>query len=68
MQATLCVGSRIEVAAAARANTEERRDFNVQEIRQGDSVELHPGDTAKLFSIEILDLPPTCSRSQLPGD
>jgi deoxycytidine triphosphate deaminase len=54
---TLRVGSRIEVAAAARANTEERRDFNVQEIRQGDSVELHPGDTAKLFSIEILDLP-----------
>ena len=51
------MGQHVEVAAAARANTELRRDFNVQEIRQGEFLELHPGDTAKLYSIEILHLP-----------
>jgi deoxycytidine triphosphate deaminase len=54
---TLRLGHRVEVAAAARANNEERRDFNIQEICNGQSVDLHPGDTAKLYSIELLDLP-----------
>lgn len=54
---TLRLGHKIEVARSCAANKEERRDFTVQDLKVGDSFDLQPGDTAKLFSIEILHLP-----------
>src|SRR4030095_11707407 len=54
---TLRLGNKVEIAAAARANREETRNFHVQDLIVGQSIELQPGDTAKLYSIEILDLP-----------
>jgi deoxycytidine triphosphate deaminase len=54
---TLRLGQRVEIAEAVRANSEHRRDFQVRDIAAGDTLDLNPGDTAKLYSIEILDLP-----------
>lgn len=54
---TLRIGDRVEIAHASKANIDERRDFLVRDLRPGEYVELSPGDTAKLYSIEILDLP-----------
>ena len=54
---TLRLGGHVEIAYANRAASDERRDFVVQDLRQGDSLALNPGDTAKLYSIEILDIP-----------
>lgn len=56
---TLRLGDRIEVASASKANLEERRDFVVQDLKEGDYFDLMPGDTAKLFSFEHLNLPDT---------
>jgi len=54
---TVRLGDRVEVARANRANTEDRRDFVLQDLRQGDHLDLSPGDTAKLYSLEHLVLP-----------
>jgi deoxycytidine triphosphate deaminase len=51
------LGNRVEVARASKANADERRDFVVQDLNSGDYLELNPGDTAKLFSLEHLVLP-----------
>lgn len=54
---TLRLGSRIEVASASKANQDARRDFAIQDLIDGEYFELKPGDTAKLYSNEILRLP-----------
>lgn len=50
-------GDRAEIARANRANTEDRRDFVLVDLQQGDHLELNPGDTAKLYSMEHFVLP-----------
>ena len=54
---TLRIGDRVELAHADNANTEEERRFERIDLIKGQSVDLRPGDTAKLYSIEFLDLP-----------
>lgn len=54
---TLRLGDKVELALCSDSNQEERRDFVVHDLKHGDHLDLNPGDTAKLFSIEILDLP-----------
>ena len=54
---TLRLGNKVEVASAARANEEHRRDFAVRDLTNGEYMDLEPGDTAKLYSIEILSMP-----------
>ena len=53
----LRIGGRIERAEFMRANVEADRVFVRHDIHAGQSLELRPGDTAKLFAIEILDVP-----------
>jgi deoxycytidine triphosphate deaminase len=55
---TMRVGIRIEVARANKANAEDRRDFVLVDLNEGQSLELNPGDTAKIFSLEQFRLPP----------
>ena len=54
---TLRLGTKVEIASASRANVEEERDFAVKDLHAGDHFDLNPGDTAKLYSIEMLRLP-----------
>jgi deoxycytidine triphosphate deaminase len=54
---TLRIGARIEVADFARANVEDRRIFVRHDLHAGEHIDVRPGDTAKLYAIEILDLP-----------
>jgi deoxycytidine triphosphate deaminase len=54
---TLRIGDRIEIAHATAANIEEERYFKRIDLSPTSSVELRPGDTAKLYSIEVLNLP-----------
>ncbi len=54
---TLRLGTKVEIASASRANAEEGRDFAVRDLHTGDHFDLMPGDTAKLYSTEMLRLP-----------
>jgi deoxycytidine triphosphate deaminase len=54
---TLRLGTKVEIASASRANVEEGRDFAVKDLHDGDHFDLNPGDTAKLYSIEMLRIP-----------
>jgi deoxycytidine triphosphate deaminase len=54
---TMRVGTRVEVARANKANVEDRRDFVVFDLNDGESFELNPGDTVKLFSLEHFQIP-----------
>jgi deoxycytidine triphosphate deaminase len=54
---TLRLGTKVEIASASRANLEEARDFAVKDLHAGDHFDLNPGDTAKLYSIEMLRIP-----------
>lgn len=56
---TLRLGSRVEIASAQKANSEDRRDFVTQDLAEGGSIDIFPGDTVKLYSIERLHLPDT---------
>jgi deoxycytidine triphosphate deaminase len=54
---TLRLGTKVEIASASRANLEEGRDFFVRDLHGGDHFDLMPGDTAKLYSTEMLRIP-----------
>lgn len=54
---TLRIGDHIEIADSSAANVENERRFKRVDLKEGDHVDLRPGDTAKLFSIEVLHLP-----------
>jgi deoxycytidine triphosphate deaminase len=56
---TLRLGPRVEIASAQKANVEDRRDLVNRDLGEGEYIDIHPGDTAKLFSIERLHLPDT---------
>ena len=54
---TLRIGDHVEIADAASANIEEARHFKRIDLGPTTSIQLRPGDTAKLYSIEVLDFP-----------
>lgn len=54
---TLRIGDHVEIANAVRANVEEDRHFERHDLSLGQHVELYPGDTAKLYSMEVIRLP-----------
>ena len=54
---TLRLGDHVEVCEAREAHAPITRDFVVRNLVSGEHIELKPGDTAKLFSIEVLRRP-----------
>jgi deoxycytidine triphosphate deaminase len=56
---TLHLGDKVEVARAAAAAGSETKEFSVVRLQAGQGLELHPGDTALLYSKEQLRIP-TC--------
>jgi deoxycytidine triphosphate deaminase len=51
------LGDQVSVSAAAQAPREGKKTFEIRRIAKGESVELLPGDTALLYSIEHLSIP-----------
>lgn len=54
---TLRLGSKVEIARAGIAATSRTKEFTVMQLTQAEHVELRPGDTALLFSMEHLRFP-----------
>lgn len=55
----LRLGDRVDVAQAAQSTRQEKKTFELRRIGKSESVELLPGDTALLYSMEHLALPST---------
>lgn len=55
---TIRLGSRVEVERFVDARSENRQRLSIQLVKGGDPLRLRPGDTAMLYSIEHLKLPP----------
>ena len=54
---TLRLGDHAEVCEARQAHAPKNREFVVRSLNEGEHLDLMSGDTAKLFSVEVLKLP-----------
>lgn len=56
---TIRLGSRVEIERAADVHTGLRQRLSIALVKGGDPLELRPGDTAMLYCMEYLRLPPS---------
>jgi deoxycytidine triphosphate deaminase len=56
---TLRLGERVEIARITSNAASERKEFSVVRLHDGIRIDLKPGDTALLYSIEQVRLPST---------
>jgi Deoxycytidine deaminase len=54
---TLRLGERVDVAAAIQSTRQEKKTFEIRRLTRDESIELLPGDTALLYSLEHLSIP-----------
>src|SRR5258707_15184342 len=56
---TLCLGDRVEIARSTSNAASESKELSVVRLREGIRIDIKPGDTALLYSIEQVRLPST---------